>query len=300
MEKRPVCLGRKLSVADAQLIGSGYTSWVYALEDGNVVKVLKQGDQEDAEREIRLAKWAFSKGIPTAISYDVVDVDGRPGLVYESLGRGNLRNVLRDEPERFDEILADYLTLLHTIHSVSDDEEQLPDAVCRYRSILQNAAKLLTAEEIAKTSALLDTIPGTRTIIHGDCQIKNVRVVNGNLFLIDLDTLSRGDPIFELASLFCCYRGYPALSDEEFDNFFEISTETLSNVLEGLLKGYYPDLPEHIQAENTKKIALLAWLSMVDYVLQDLPDDGAALAKMLQNFREALSGLDDLRLVRSL
>lgn len=300
VEKYSVCRGRKLSVDGAQLIGSGYASWVYELEEGNVVKVLKHAGQEEAEREILLAKWAFAKGIPTAISYDVVDVDGRPGLVYESLGRGNLRNAFRDEPEKFDEILADYLTLLHTINSIYDSEGRLPKAIDQYRSALKNAAELLTTEEVAKAAALLDTVEDSQTVIHGDCQIKNVRVVDGKLFLIDLDTLSRGDPVFELAPLFCCYRGYTALSDESFDSFFEISRETLTRILDGLLDGYYPGLPENVRKENARKVAMLGWLSMVSNVYGDSPEDTAAVSLMLRNFRESLNGLSNLRLTRSL
>lgn len=299
MEKYSVCRGRRLSVEESQLIGSGYASLVYELEDGNVVKVLKHGGQEEAKREILLAKWAFSKGVPTAISYDVVDVNGKPGLVYESLGRENLRNAFRDEPERFDEILDDYLTLLRTINGISDSEEQLPKAIDQYRSALKGAADLLTREEIEKTSALLDTIQDSQTIIHGDCQIKNVRVVNGKLFLIDLDTLSRGDPIFELAALFCCYRGYISLSGESFDSFFEIPAEMLSRILNGVLDGYYPGLPENIRSENARKVALLGWLNMVNSMHNDSPEDKAATALTVRYFREALNGLNDLQLTRS-
>ena len=60
--------GRRLTLENARLIGSGFASNVYLLEDDNVVKVLKEGTPAEAAREIRLSKWAFSKGIPTAIS----------------------------------------------------------------------------------------------------------------------------------------------------------------------------------------------------------------------------------------
>lgn len=297
MEKRSVRRGRKISLEGAKCIGSGYASWVFAMEDGNVVKVLKQGDEKEAEREILLAKWAFTAGIPTAISYDVVDIDGRPGLVYESLGRGNLRNAFRDEPERFEALLTDYLTLLHTIHRVTDDEGRLPAAIDKYRAALEKISDLLTPEERKKAAALLDTIPDSRTIIHGDCQIKNVRVVKGKLFLIDLDTLSRGDPIFELASIFCCYRGYPALSEDPYDHFFEIEGKTLARISDGLLNGYYPGLPENARMDNARKVALLGWLAMIAIVREDYPEDTAGLARMLRNFRDVLGNVEDLRLI---
>lgn len=292
MEERKVRLGRRISLEGAQPIGSGYASRVYALPDGNVVKVLRQGGPEEAEREIRLSKWAFSKGLPTAISYDVVDADGRPGLVYESLGRGNLRNAFRDEPERFPELLADYLELLHTVNSISDEEGLLPAAIRKYREALAAVEDLLTPEEAARMGTLLDTVPDKATIIHGDCQIKNVRVVKGELFLIDLDTLSRGDPIFELAGLIFCYRCFPELHPQPYDAFFEIPTETLAQILEGILEGYYPGLSREDRLANGRKAELLAWLKLLALLREDENTPGETTA--LTRFREALTGVENL------
>ena len=296
MKEWNVRRGQRLSVEEGQRIGGGAASWVYALDNGDIVKVLKHGTPEEAEREILLSKWAFLKGIPTAISYDVADVDGHQGLVYEFLGRENLRNAFRDRPESFDELMDAYLTLLHTVNGTTDDEAYLPAAIEQYRVALDRLSDLLTAEEIAKTRSLLETVPDSDTIIHGDCQIKNVRVVNGKLFLIDLDTLSRGDPIFELAALFCCYRCYPALSEESHDSFFDISSATIAKILDGILEGYYPGLPDETREENTRKIALLGWLITAGYVRHDTPDDTASLQLLLNRFRETLALVDDLRL----
>ena len=299
MKNRNVRRGQTLSVEKEQRIGGGAASWVYALDNGNIVKVLKHGSPEEAEREILLSKWAFLKGIPTAISYDVADVDGYQGLVYEFLGHENLRNAFRDRPECFDELMDDYLSLLHTVNGITDDEEYLPAAIEQYRISLESLSDLLTAEEIAKTKALLESIPDSDTIIHGDCQIKNVRVVNGKLFLIDLDTLSRGNPIFELAALFCCYRCYPALSEESHDTFFDIPSKMLAKILDGVLDGYFPGLPKDIRDENASKIALLGWLITAGYVRHDSPNDSASLKLLLNRFRETLAVVDNLCLMHA-
>lgn len=298
MKNKNVRLGQKLSVTEEQRIGGGAASNVYALDNGDIVKVLKRGSQEDAEREILLSKWAFLKGIPTAISYDVADVDGRPGLVYEYLGRENLRNAFRDRPECFDGLMSDYLTLLHTINGITDNEKYLPPMADKYRRLLESISDLLTAEEAAKAKALLESIPDSNTIVHGDCQIKNVRFVNGKLFLIDLDTLSRGDPIYELAGLYCCYMCYPSLSDESYNEFFEIPSFMLAKILDGILDGYYPSLPGDVRKENARKAALLGWLITAAYVREDSPEDAASLDMLLDRFRETLAAVDDLRLTR--
>ena len=289
--------GRKLSLGSAKPVGSGYTADVYDLDDGNVVKVLKKGDASEAEREILLSKWAFSKGIPTAISYDVVDVDGRPGLVYESLGRGNLRNLFRDHPEQFDSAVAQYVDLLHTINSITDDENKLPDAAALMRGCLPTLRPILSDAEYEKMSSLLASIPDRRTIVHGDCQVKNVRVVKGELYLIDLDTLSHGDPIFELAQLYFCYRCFNDIRNEEIDSFFDISTDILHRVLDAVLDGYMAGVSDTDKRENKAKIALLAYMHMMYFISTETPDDAYAAEVTMARFKSLLSQVDDLRLV---
>lgn len=294
MSEISVFKGRKLSAENAKLIGSGAASNVYMLSEDTVVKVLKRGDLRDAEREILLSKWALTQGIPTAISYDVVEVDGHPGLVYESLGRGNLRNEFRDHPERFDETMKKYVALLRTINSVTVEDAALPKAIDRYREYLDGLRETLTEAEYFRMKRMLDTIPDSKSLVHGDCQVKNVRVVGDELLLIDLDTLSCGDAIFELSGLYCCYKAYQEPQNEEFDTFFELPAATLRNVLNVLLRDYYEGLTEEQLAENEKKIALLSYMYM-SYLglIGDLSSPEAADA-MLRSFREYLPQVDDL------
>lgn len=291
-----VLRGRELSVKDAKLIGSGATSDVYQIDDDTVVKVLKHGDKSDAEKEIQLSKWAFRMGIPTAISFDVADVDGHPGLVYESLGRGNLRNELRDRPEDFDATMQRYVGLLKTINGITVEEDRLPKATDKYRGCLESIRDVLTPEEYLKMSALLDTVPECRSLIHGDCQIKNVRVVKGELFLIDLETLSCGDPIFELSALYCCYKAYSELDYKEFDTFFGVPTAMLGKILDAIFRLYFPSATDAELEENVKKTALLTYMYMIRCVRTDMPGDSAAAEIMYRNFRRYLPEVNDLRL----
>lgn len=287
--------GRKLNLENAKLIGSGAASNVYMISEDTVVKVLKNGDMADAEREILLSKWALKKGIPTAISYDVVDIDGHPGLVYESLGRGNLRNLLRDRPEEFDETMRRYAELLHTINSVTVEEGQLPDAWENYARALEGLRGTITEAEYARMKALLDTIPRRNKLVHGDCQMKNVRVVGKEFLLIDLDTLSCGDAIFELAGLYCCYKAYGEPVTEEFDSFFEMPVATERKVLDGVFELYFEGLsPEEIQ-KNITKTALLSYMYMAYLGKKGELKDGGAEA-MLRSFREYLPQAEDLKL----
>lgn len=287
--------GRKLSMENAKLIGSGAASNVYMIAEDTVVKVLKKGSMQDAEREIMLSKWALKKGIPTAISYDVVDVDGHPGLVYESLGRGNLRNLIRDCPEKFDDTMRRYAELLHTINSVVVEENQLPNAWEAYAKALDFLRGTITEAEYGRMRALLETIPPSMKLVHGDCQMKNVRVVGNEFLLIDLDTLSCGDAIFELAGLYCCYKAYQEPATSDFDSFFEMPVETEKKMLDSVFELYFEGVSDEARQVNVKKTALLSYMYMSSLGKRGELSDVAA-ETMLQNFREYLYQVDDLKL----
>lgn len=286
--------GRKLSIENATLIGQGYNADVYLFDDENVVKVLKYSSFEDADREIQLSKWALKKGIPTAISYDVVDVDGRPGLVYESLGRGNLRNILRDTPERFDEVLSRYNELLHTVNSIVVEPGQLPDAADAYSKYLEKARNVMTEAEYEKMKQLMDTVPRCYNLVHGDFHVKNIKVMRGELLLIDLDTLSCGDAIFELSALYRSYNLYIKDDGCEIDAFFDLRKDIIHRLLDGILRGYFPGVSEATLSDNRRKIELLSYMYMLYWYSVEEPERSELLEEMYKHFRELLPQCDNL------
>lgn len=297
MEEIQVGLGRRISLENAEHVGHGFFSDVYRIDPETVVKVLKTGTTQDAEREIRLSKWALLNGIPTAISYDVADIDGHPGLVYELLGRGSLREQLLDHPEDFDRRMRQYIDLLHSIHAVTDTERRLPKAVDQYWKELKTFT-WITDEERAKMYALLNTIPETDHVVHRDCHFKNIKVVNDEMMLIDLDTLSRGDPIFDMVSLCNSYSTFnEARNYNDLDPFFDMPVAAEKRILDTLLSLYFPDLSETELAENVTKIRVLSYWSVMQFIENYEGNIVYDMPKILGLFRQCLWAVNDLRLV---
>jgi len=297
-KKINVLRGRKISLENAKIIGTGATCTVYLLPDDNVIKVLNSTDFKEAEREIQLSKWAFAEGIPTAISYDVADVNGHPGLVYESLGRGNLRNELRDKPNEFIPIMESYLALIKKINSVTVASGQLPPIKKQILNGLKRTERYLSAEAYIELIRLVNTIPEDNHLIHGDCHIKNIKVQNGSFFLIDLDTLSTGDAIFELIGLCCCYNAYVNADENGYNTFFEIDDAIIKATYQYILDNYYPDISEDDKRENTTKIELLSYACMLFYLNPNDKNDRPCFDDMLAKVNERLFAVGDLILKR--
>lgn len=296
MNEISVCTGRKLSLEGAVRIGTGAMSDVYQINEEDVVKVLKTYDFEDAAREIRLSKWAFVQGIPTAISYDVADVDGHPGLVYESLGRSNLRKEFLDHPDDFDAVLDRYIAFVKKINSTDAGDEELPSARVEYLERLEAVKQYLSAEDYEKMKALLTGLPECSTLVHRDCHIKNIKVKNGELFLIDLDTLSTGSPIFELMALDNSYSGFPFAQGlkEGFEPFFQVPLKLLTDILSEFYRRYFEGLPEADLQENIRKIRVLAYFQMLVYAWIDTMGGTYDIDALTAVFRENLHSVEDL------
>lgn len=290
-KKVNVLRGRKISIDNAKLIGTGAMGKVYLLEDDNVVKVMNSTDVLESEREIQLSKWAFSKGLPTAISYDVVDVDGHPGLVYESLGRGNLRNELRDKPDEFIPIMQRYLELIKTVNSITAENGQLPSAKEQFLKRIERTAAYFTSDEFGRIKELVSAIPEDNHLIHGDCHIKNVKVLGDALFLIDLDTLSVGNPIFEFMGLCCCYTAYYNTDENGYNFFFEIDDAIVKRAYYYIVDNYF-DIGEDDKKKNAEKIELISYASML-YQLNPV-DDKVCFDDMLARVKSRLYSVENL------
>ena len=84
MEKNGIF--REISLEGAEKIGEGAHGEVYRIDEETIAKVYRDSEPlEKIRKEKELSKWAFVKGIPTAISYDIVRVGDRYGVVYELL-----------------------------------------------------------------------------------------------------------------------------------------------------------------------------------------------------------------------
>lgn len=198
---------RHVSVEGCPIIGRGAEGTVYRLNPETIVKVYSKGMDEVVLGEKRRAQAAFLEGIPTAISYDVVDVDGCAGVVYELLDAQNLSELVETEPERRDALIAQFARLLRECHKVELDPNKFDDN----KQLTLNALKhlegaLCTAEETRKILAVVENAPDSRRFCHGDAHVGNVMVQGSEMLFIDMAHVGMGHPVFDLMSMFLRFK----------------------------------------------------------------------------------------------
>ena len=240
---------RLISVRNCRVIGRGANGTVCRLDPETVVKVYRDPDAlADITREQKLARTVFVLGIPTAIPYDVVRIwEGGYGTVFELLDAESLADALLRGGITLEEAVAISTDLLKQIHAARPKEGSLPPVRA---GMLARAAALegkLAEPLYQKLLSLLEALPDDPLMLHGDFHIRNIMVQDKEALLIDMDSVSTGHPIFELAAMYSAYCGYPDTDHSVSEAFLGIDYET------GLLF-WRRSLAAYLETEDEERI----------------------------------------------
>lgn len=219
---------RVFSVEGCEVIGQGANGKVYRIDPDTIVKVYMNPEAlPEIHRERKLARLAFVAGIPTAIPYDVVRIEGGGyGSVFELLNARSFAKLLISGEKTLDEIAEMSISLLRLIHSKQVDSEILPDMKETAVNWVEFLKDYLPPEYAEKLRLLVSSVPDDPHLIHGDYHLKNIMFQNGEILLIDFDTLCHGHPIFELASMYNAYLGFGLFNHDAVMDFIGIPYET--------------------------------------------------------------------------
>lgn len=193
---------RKINIDGLPLIGRGANGSIYRLDEDKIVKVYNPATNtlDRIQREKNSAKTAFVHDIPSAISYDIVKVDDKYGIIYEWINAQTLGQYVANHPDQLEEYGKRMANLLKKLHTTEFEPGALPDG----RENLQVWADIAEKsgyypeEVISKLRNLINNIPFRNTFIHGDFHPGNIMVSNGELMLIDMTDASVGNPIIDL------------------------------------------------------------------------------------------------------
>ena len=218
---------KKVSIDGCEVIGKGANGTIYRIDKDNVVKVYNNADAlEDIQHEREVARLALILGIPTAISYDIVKVGDSYGSVFELLNARSFSKILETEPERIDWCVSEYVELLHKIHDTEVPEGKLPDMKKTALGWAKFMKDHLPEETGSKLVKLVEDVPYSNHMIHGDYHTKNVELTNDEVLPIDMDTLAVGDPVFEFASIYNALIGFYELNHDGVVEFQGFSYDT--------------------------------------------------------------------------
>mgnify|MGYP002856824158 CR=1 FL=1 len=257
---------KKVSIEGCEIIGEGKNGIVYRVSPDTIVKVYKNPDAlDEIKNERELARKAFVNGIPTSISYDIVQVDGKFASMFEMLEADAIYKKIKKEPQNIDEFAKASVGLLKKIHSVELKIGEMPDAKSDYLKRAERLEGSLDGAVYKKLRSLLEAIPQNCHINHGDFHIKNQMFLKstGELMLIDMDTLCLGDPVFDFGSLYNAYIGRERAIPGNNQKFLGITAEQAARFWKKTLEYYFKTTDKKKLDEIEARAAIVGELRLM-------------------------------------
>jgi thiamine kinase-like enzyme len=192
-------------------IGEGGCSEVFEWENNRkIIKLAKTNtDHEAMRREYNNNRIAWDNGLSVAQPFELLDIEGRPGIVFERIYGETLlerfmKQILKhltaeDDSKEMDHEDNDILItarILNEIHSISI--LNMPSQREKMKHSIRRGDYLTFAEKEAIID-ILENLPTKRQLCHGDPNPGNILIRDGKAVIIDWMDASVGNPEADLA-----------------------------------------------------------------------------------------------------
>ena len=283
---------KNVSIEGCEIVGDGANGTVYRLDADTIVKVYKNPDSYDEiTRERELAKQVFVLGVPTAISYDIVKVNNCFATVFEMIDAKSLAKILSADRKELDRCVDLYVGLLKIIHGTSVGDANLPSIKNDVLDMVKFDKDHLPEKTAAKLEQLVVSLKDRDTLIHGDYHLKNIMIQNGEPMLIDMDTVGKGHPLFELGFMYNAYLGHSCIDRENVKNFLGIDYDTAKEFWRKSLAKYLGTNDEARIDEVEDKAKIIGYLRLLRWSTRY--PESATIQKEYVHYKEELIRLAD-------
>jgi len=176
----------------------GATAEIYAWENGQILKLFREWVSADAvQTEARTARLVHASGAPVPAVGEIVEFDGRMGLLYERIDGRSMLAALTAQPWRLVHFARQLAGLQADLHS-----RVVPAGMPAQRGRMQRKierAEVLSPATRQQVLALLDTLPAGNQLCHGDFHPDNVLLTARGPVIIDWIDATAGHPLADVA-----------------------------------------------------------------------------------------------------
>jgi aminoglycoside phosphotransferase (APT) family kinase protein len=246
------------------LLGRGRTADVYAWGDGCVLKLYRSWmPRARVEKEYLATQAAQAAGVPVPNTYELVQLEGRHGIVFEKIEGITLLNELQMKPWKLLAIsrkLGELHTQIH--HSYA------PVELSTQRQLIENGIEAAT--DIIETDkqlirSYLMQLPDGEFLCHGDFHPDNIILSASGPIIIDWLTATRGDPSADLA------RTSLLLKTSGLSDCIPTHVRILFNIFRNLLHAMY--LRRYLQLCPDRREQIEMWrLPLITARLREVED----------------------------
>ena len=264
----------RISIEGCEFIAKGANGAVYRYDDETIVKVYFNRDAlPEIMQERENSRRAFVLGVNTAIPYGIVRIGDGYGSLTELLNATSVTKLIKANPGDLTQSVAYFVDTLKEIHSIEVGEGTLPDFKKWVLEWVDFLSEYLEKDKAQKMRVLIEGIPNSNYMIHGDYHSNNVMVQNGEPLLIDMDTLAVGHPILELGSTFNAYIGFSELDKTVVESFLGIDADTAERFWHLSLARYLDTVDEKILNDVENKAKVIGYMRLLRRCLRRNSDE---------------------------
>lgn len=287
---------REISVDGCEIIGHGYYGTIYRLSKDTICKVYTRPlSLNRIENERELARKAFVLGVPTAIPMDIVKVGEYYGSIFELLDAETLAQKIIKDIGNIDKYVKQSVDVLKIIHSAELRKGELNNLKAEVLEWAKHVHQMVPSAVGNRIMTLVKGIKEDNHMLHGDYHIKNVMVVGEEPFIIDMDTLSQGSPIFELGFMYSSYVGYQEIDHNNGMEFFGIDHDHLVHFFHRSVEMYCNGYTNEQIELVIKKCRILCYIQLIDR-FDKYKDHPELLERFKKEIAELIYEVDDLNL----
>ena len=179
-------------------VSTGATAVIYDLLPAHIVKLyLSETAGATAAREFRCTNATREAGLPVPAAHELVEVAGRPGIVFDRCPGTTAMDNLTSDPERMGDI-ARLLARLHSQILSAPAPAEVPLIHERLLYQIDHAPALPDALG-SRIREALHSKPNGSTLCHGDFHPGNVMLAETGPVIIDWTDATAGPAISDIA-----------------------------------------------------------------------------------------------------
>lgn len=187
-----------IQISPEMPLARGRTADVHAWEEGTILKLFHNWfSLEDIQYEQMIARAVNASGVKSPEVRELIQVEGRNGLVYERVAGVSMLEMFQRKPWRVVP-LGRTLAELHAQMHECVFEAEVPDQRGSLQRKLNRADALPTPLKTALLTSLQSLPEGDR-VCHGDFHPANVLMDGDDAAIIDWIDASRGEPLADVA-----------------------------------------------------------------------------------------------------
>ena len=279
---------KPLSIEGLTPFAKGGTGECYRLDGDTILKLYYEDfPEERIIREKECARAALIAGVPTAISYEMVLVGNRKGIIYEMVQGKTLTETVREDPSRVADMGQLFARIARTLHQAEVRKQDLPGVT---KAIRDAAEKMTYAPEDTRKQvfSFLDELDRHRCYVHGDFHPNNVIMTKDGPMLIDMGGFSIGCPLFDPATTFFSLFESPEARQGGRSSFNGLDQAEARAFWQGFSDEYFGPGADGEAKNLLNKIVLLKKLRFeVLYGSRFSPEYGEAIrSEVLSTFRK--------------